>query len=760
MAYLSLDEALAAPKSAYFNASLAGLSGQKNSYYAPKPRQYTRSEENPFSRESSLCFDVSNQYLQASVSIDGTIQDARSARGLKPDNEMLRGVYVQKELINGGPWETKILLHGEETDKEDVEIGLLVNLLPLSSFRLGDLSCQALTFAPVVDDNMPGLPAVIQILNLTNQSNRILTGIIQIPECFTRQIGPGLMVDHADQEGLCFIDDLAADPAKLSFSLRPGDKRIISRTYLLGSGLAELQTLAAQLVRKTTLDWLNDTLDFHQRRLGNLEIEDDFYAENLVRFLELCRQAELYLPDGSLAGGTLGSNVNPVQDAWWNTNVWMKDNFYAALPMAMFNPGLCEQAILFYMQWGIPVRARGRGIKRYPDADPLTNSVSNALAGIILAAAYYQSTGNTGFFLDHPEFLVRTKDLINRLINSRLFPDVWLFPSMYVSDGDARGDFHTGTNLTAWYAINGLARICYEAYAKPDLAIHYQSIASRIKSDLEKYCKGAGVLGEQYFEGAFMDGTFAPGHDGEESDVALMPFYQFSKADDPALTRFSRLAFTPFNPHYRPTVDGIAWFDDGYACHSTFPGFTTALAGAQNEQEVEEALERIRRLTDLDGSIWWWPHNLDSRQPAEVARWPVKCCWAAGVYAVKFVNDILGIRIDAPTQTISFASFSPWKHFAWQGCRLGNSTFDFAYDRTGLSIAGSITNHNQVAFEAQIDLLLSEGGIPSGYQINAEPFSVERVSLCMRYGRSCYRARQTLNQGETLRFEIILLPGQ
>ncbi len=125
-----------------------------------------------------------------------------------------------------------------------------------------------------------------------------------------------------------------------------------------------------------------------------------------------------------------------------------------------------------------------------------------------------------------------------------------LFPSMFISNGDSRGHFHTGSNVLAWYAISGMSRIAREVYREPGLAEKWASTADRMRTDIFKYCTGEGPLGKQFFEGVFDDHIYVPGHDGEESDTNLMPFYGFCAADEPMLRRHAKLALTPMNPYY------------------------------------------------------------------------------------------------------------------------------------------------------------------------------------------------------------------
>jgi hypothetical protein len=701
------------------------------------------------------------QLIQASVDIEGTLQDVRSASGgLTPYHGPMRGVYVQKEVTNGGPWRIDInTREGLPSAKHNCRTDLLANLFPVTQWEVGRLACRQVVFAPIDKHIREALPAVVVILCLSNQGDQVFEGKIHFPDGFHHRMSTQFAMNEAQQAGIHWFDShLEESQDGWRFELQPEQGLQFCLAFLIASGYQGLSQAQEALARTDALQWLNSSLDFHQERLGDLSLSNAYYAEALVRMEELCRQSELYAPDGAFVGGTLGSNVYPEPQEWWNQWVWMKDNFYGALPMALFHPELCEKAISFFLEWGVPQKTRGRGLERFPNAEPVTNSLSNSLSGLVLASAYYQATGNTEYFFNHPFFLKRLHEILDQILGTRQFPEITLFPSMYVSDGDARGDFHTGSNLVGWYAFKGMARLCREVFGDIASANRYQQIGEQIRSDILKYCSGEGISGHQYFEGAYRDGSFVLCHDGEESDVALMPFYVWDDSSDPALLSFSQLGFTAVNPHYSPEVDGIAWFDGGYGSKSTFPGFTSALAGARTETELQAALERIRRLTDLDGSIWWWPHRLECRSPSQVSRYPLKCCWAAAVYVLKFVHDILGIQFDQPAHQVSLRPFVPWDSFTWRNCQLGYSRFDFSFLRQTDRVTGSITNHNGDLYTANIDLLLPAGVQAVTYQVNDEMYSMEQVRFYLRYQRPCYRTVKTLHPGETLRLEISYQP--
>ena len=285
-----------------------------------------------------------------------------------------------------------------------------------------------------------------------------------------------------------------------------------------------------------------------------------------------------------------------------------------------------------------------------------------------------------------------------------------LFPPLYFSDGEARGDYHTGSNVAAWFAFSSMSGIAAEAYRNTRLAQEWSSIAQSIHSDLLNRCVGESPTGRRFFEGANADGTFVAGHDGEESETTLLPFYGFCSSDDERLINHAELAMTAANPLYSPAIDGIWWYNSDWRS-ATFPGWMTALAGARDIECLTARLHRIRSLTDLDGSPWWWPYPYGTKDPNRPIRGDVarKCGWGAGVYLCRFVNDILGISVDAPSSSIRFAPFCPWTAFAWKNFRIGSLTFDLMYERTRRQVSATLVNHNRADFSATVLLMGNPG---------------------------------------------------
>jgi hypothetical protein len=736
----SLREALQASCSTSFGILPDGQSRQPEGYYSVKS-----------GRPEGLSFDVSNNQIQCSLSRGGLLDRLCILTGLSPVESTfwLRGVFVNKELIRGGPWPFGIRLEGAEPVRLDslpgTGVDLLGNLFPLFTTRHQNLRLRLLAFAPTTVKPTPISPrAVIVVLQIQNEGQHTAAGAVLAP-AMVRDV-TALGAEDAREAVVC-LDEAPWRPRfpEIGFKLRPGEQAILAVGCMLGETARELKQTAEALRSRSTLDWLNETWQFHAERLGQLSIPgDDFYAGSFVRMEEICRQSVLRLADGSFGAGFWGSDVaEPAA-------VWNKDNFYAMLPMSMLEPQLCADSILYFLKCGLPPEARGRGLARFPHPNRVTHSLGNALSGLVLAGAYYQMTGDHSFFEAHPEILASARQLLQAVLDSRR-EKPFLFPSMYVSDGDSRGDFHTGSNLIVWYSFRNMARIAREVYHETPLAADWSMMAGKVNEAIRRHCIGNGPLGKQFFEGATRDWNFILGHDGEESDTTLMPFYGFCEADDPALINHARLALSPQNPYYSPEIDGIWWYDDDWY-GATFPGWTTALAGARNETELREKLHHIRQLTDLDGSIWWWPYKHGETNKAVVLREPGKCGWAAAAYLCRFIHDVLGLRLDLPARRIDFRPFCPWDQFTWKNFRLGRGVFDATYQHSQGQISAEITNRNSGSFDGLVEVVLPESSALASCRVNGR--STNDYKLAQRFGRPSVRATATIAPGQALRLEV------
>lgn len=85
---------------------------------------------------------------------------------------------------------------------------------------------------------------------------------------------------------------------------------------------------------------------------------------------------------------------------------------------------------------------------------------------------------------------------------------------------------------------------------------------------------------------------------------------------------------------------------------ATFPGYISILNGAAEKESWsgdEGRFRELERLTDLDGSWWWWPYKIGA-QTGDVVRMNScgKCGGGAGIFFILFITEFLGIEYDAP----------------------------------------------------------------------------------------------------------------
>jgi hypothetical protein len=748
--FASLREALTAPTSNCFGITAEGQSKHRESYYKVSGED-----------ADHLSFDIANNQILCNLSRSGLPREACIATGLLPidlpdsGRLPLPGVRPSKVLIRGGPWAFGIRLGRAKPMNLDtlpgVSVDLLGNLFPLFASHYQNLGLKFLAFAPAAQTSAAPPRAIIIVIQIQNDGPQGVTGAVVAPT----NIRPLSELDNAPSEevheAVTYLDGTTRQThfPEVNLTLNAGEQEAFTFALLLGENKQELKQTERVLREQPVLNWLNHTWLYHASRLGRLSIpESPFFAEFQTRQEEVCRQTQMHMGDGAFGGSFFGSNI--IQE----TNIWSKDCFHVVFPMSLFEPELCAKAIPFFFEWGIPSRAYGRGTFRLPGAQPVTHSLSAALSPLVLAGAYYQMTGDQSFFLKHPEILASGRELLQKVMNSRR-QHAFLFPSMYICDGDARGDFHTGSNVQAWYAFHSMARLARDVYHDPHAADQWNLIAERIKEDVLNYCIGVGPLGKQYWEGATYDRTFIVGHCGESSDASLMPFYGFCEADDPALIAHSRLGLSPQNPYYAPGIDGIWWYDgDATWQPATFPGWTSGLTGASNETELRERLEQIRRLADVDGSIWWWPYQYGAKDPRQVERMliPGKCGWASGVYLCLFINNILGLKLDMPEHRIAFRPFCPWNKFTWEGCRLGRGLFDVAYDRASDRISAKLTNRNAVPFEATFELTLPEGATDPHCKVSGQ--ETDRFKLTKHYNRPSVQVVSSVAPNHAQLFEV------
>ena len=722
----SLAEAFAGPRSRYFGAHPDG---------SPKdPGTHYRSDT------PGLVFEVSNGMILAAVDRHGRIVNAVT-------------------MENGDTWPGSSSWHfSVGTGTQDVRldrtagigVDLLGGLFPVHVFSLGYLRIRQLVFAPVGEGPAPARPrAIIVIFQLDNPGREAVEATLRVREdvveadrlgpdspravldadCYPRyperkkQFKPGY-------QAVACLDDTAWNPGHPSIrtAVPAGGTRIIALGLIVDATAEGVVRTARQIRERTAVEWLNETWAVHALRVGSLTIPGDpYFAELHARLVEAACNSVLAAPDGRTANADGGDPLLPLVDP--------------DLAVLMMGP---------------------RGTNSLRNFD----SLYAMLWGVWQRAIYYQVTGDASFFRGVPAELEQARAAFADALAHKPWERPFLFPCRVIWDGLARGDWHTGSNIILWHCWTQWSRIARDAYGDREQAAAWEDDARRIREDIQAHCIGKGESGPQYFEGGYRDGTFSPCHDGEEVATSYAPFLGFCEVDDPAMLNYKRFALTPRNRLYAPAVDGVYWLDgeepfSGWWGGVTFPGsWPAGLAAAASESEVRSRLNRVRRVTDLDGSFWWWPYCHGATDAADVRRRDGdadvgKTAYAASLWCVLFMTKVIGLSVDAPARAVRFAPFSPWDRFSWERCRLGQAWFDLSYTRTNGSIRGEIVNRNGEAWAGVLELVLPEGCTSAACRLNGDRTDGE---IARRYGRTAYRSAGTIAPNGSLRFEVTWPP--
>ena len=673
----------------------------------------------------NILFDISNNRIQASFNEKGGLISTCIIKDIMylTDSNHLPGVQNTRSFYQVDSL-SLFFIAGKDSIMLDtckfVQVDMVNHLFPKFIYRLKNFHIEMIAFAPLNESYSTSPQTIILLIKIENLSSNDLTCAINF---LYNKRNDTIFYAFSQPEKPVFVES-----GKITYN---------SLAVSIGKDEQDLNQQIRFISKADHAEMFNQTLSLLESSTGELSIPDEpFYAELFVRAKELCRQCGLYQDSVTWGGGWLGSD----HSIWQKNKVWTKDNYYQILPLCITEPLICKDAIPFFLNRSVPPFAYGGRKNRFPNTSRITHSLGNAMIPFMLAGVYYKSTADQDYFTNYPALLDSAFSMFDHIKTTALVDSISLYPSTQVSDGIAGGDFHTGSNVCLWYAITTMSVLAEDVYQKPALAQEWKQWADKIKQDIEKYCVTDGLFGKQFVEVVNLDGSIFPGHDGEESDVSLMPFYDFTSADDERLVHFSKLVLHESNPLYSKKLDGIWWYDQQWF-PITSPGWVSALSGADTEQALSDYLHKLRLRTDVDGSFWWWTNKYGETDPANVTRLEggaPKCGWAAGAYICHFVHDIIGLDVNNIKREVDFKPFVPWNSFNWKGYRSGNSTFDIAYNKSDQEITASITNLNETGYDLHAELMIPSGKKISGVMVNgkqkhefitAERFGITSVIL-------------------------------
>lgn len=712
----TVKEALSQPKSRNFRISFkdgAYSAGDSVSFYST------------IGPDEHLTYDISNNKVLVNMGYNGALKYVTIFREdyLCDTGHFWPGVWVNRDFTKYGPYSFTLRLGKEiirlAECKWNYTTSLLGNIFPITEFTGDSLKATVLCYTPISGNGEIRPRGVIYGLFLENISDCRLGGSVLLPKMFS----PDNVSANVTEAGLkCYSDlnmnllDHYDKKTEVDFNLAPG-QTIWVPALLYSYGDPTLKEIDSE----GSLYWLNSTWSYFKSMTGDLIMqEDDFTAEFFERSIYQCYESIGMDGKGNINGSNWGSYPPTRQ-------IWMKDMYYSYLPFFMLEPEFFKKGIIWFTEYSL----RPKGVEF---EGGVNHSISNALTPALMGGLYYTCTGDKDFFLQNPKVIERIKYILETLLETRKDKGVWLFTSKFISDGLSASDYHTGTNLCVWYSFKSFARILNEVYLEEKLSKYYNMIADRIREAIETHNIINGPFGKQYIEGTNSDGSVPwMGHEGEESDTTLMPLYGYLDYDNPVYKNYTQFAVSEHNAAYSPVTKGIKWGEtlDPLPVPATFPGYITGFVNSVDAGTMAGEngyFTEIRKLTDVDGSLWWWPYRGQSGQLqyGKPMRMNItgKCGWAAGLFAGMFINQILGLRYDAPTTTLSFRPFSPSSSFTWNNLRLGSGNFSVSYLKQGNEIEVEITNHNDYNVILQLEIIL-QGSNDEKVYMNEKEYNKE-----------------------------------
>jgi hypothetical protein len=418
----------------------------------------------------------------------------------------------------------------------------------------------------------------------------------------------------------------------------------------------------------------NETQQWDDKKIEQEIIFSVRYYKRKFNSLKISKLPKFgYLINRSLmnTNNTLSSNSegNIVGANWGSAPVinrtWLRDMFYTSIPQMYVQPKIFEKVIIWFDKYQIKVRGDkfNGGIQ---------HSVVNSLISTLLLGLYYDYWGDKKFIDSHLTIWRNCLSINEYLLQVLNHSKDGLISSKWISDGIAVGQYHTGTQIVLWKSFKIISEIAKYEFEDEKTFKKFKHAAKLLKMNILKNCTFQNSNGDKLFlEGCniLSHSTFYPVdaykkdvvnqgldfltrvikdnfinlkfHDGEESDTTLAPFYEFLREDNSIYKQSMKYAGSLNNPTYSKLSKGLSW---GNQSEATFPGYITILMGCKTKCEFKKKIDELFKITDLDGSWWWWPYKV-GKSNLEISRFNGcgKCGWASGVFGALSIKNILGI---------------------------------------------------------------------------------------------------------------------
>ena len=581
------------------------------------------------------------------------------------------------------------------------------HFLPVTHCKAEGMESSLITFAPVSPDPekaalspapLPGPPAAFYILYLKNTGEKSIKGSVMLTcdknlhnQTPSKNIDRNTLILSIPEAstgihlvGGTWTEDQEKYMAIREIEIKPGESVLIESFIILGERYKEIMPVVYELYSFDRLEWLNKTADFWKKRLGNLNVSsrdyaaitkvsrDIYYRCVIDNFCCLQTNAE-----GSLLAHYQGV---PKQGTIWGIDY--EPTIISAMHVApeLGRPGICFTMNRNYA----PISEFGS-----------EHSVPILISPLIIARKYLELNGDIGFFKDHEEVLESLDHTMKDLLSLKL-PEYALFPTRYSSDGPVGRKYDHGTNVKVYYALEGYG-VILDALGAKDKAQKYYQLAGDLRKAIDLTMITDGPFGRQVSGGTNLGedpGDFYLNdsiiyYDGEDTGSHLAPLYGVYGWDYIPWVNYHRWASSIFCPSYEPEFGTLRWFPSWSMPVLDGTGWISTLGGSVSRPEMAENMEQLYNICDPSGALYWWPFGYNFKQGLS------RCSQGQGTWAWQYLEQWLGIKLNALTRTLTIAPLGLPDSIQWEQMPVGNYLFDISWQEKITGAECKITNHNQ-----------------------------------------------------------------
>jgi hypothetical protein len=488
--------------------------------------------------------------------------------------------------------------------------------------------------------------------------------------------------------------------AERAFILDSGAEGVLETHIALGQSYSAVMETIFHMHLHAALDWINYTASFWREHLGSLRVGSGDGLDESARFSREIYLRSIFDNFNCLQVDAQGSLVAHWQGApshGYGT-LWGIDVEPTAVSIVHACPELARQVLYYFM-------TRSRAPRGAPD-----HSIPILVAPVVIARQWLQVSGDVAFLEAHPEVMQALEDIMQHLLRLEA-KTACLFPTRYSSDGIVGRRYDYGTNVKVWYVFDSMAEL-WRQLGKEEPAAFYEHKAQAIQADIARTMLANGPFGRQISGGTNLDedpgSTYLPEdalyYDGEDTSSMLAPVYGICDYADPAWINYHRYSRSLWHAGYDPEFDTLHWQPSEPA---VFDGtaYFSRLAGSVTPAEMSEALETIRAIAvdDVTGSIFWWPHGLENKRAL------TRCSQGQGAWAWQYLQQWLGLSVDAPNRILTLAPRGLLTEVNWPDFRSGANCFGIAWTENDLESMAVIQNKNSFPWTVRLGFRCQRG---------------------------------------------------